>query len=245
MYFKYKYPLCVFLDCLGWSFKGRLHWISAWFLYWKKLVLNDSSLCVCVCFCVFVCSHVTGFHVTAPVSNFNVRKVELTPLEQRKLTFDSHAMVTELENSGEETPPPSPPHSPPQGGRGGAFTVRPERLVFSLLVCVQVLRSSRRSWSSPLWSLWPRPTWTSSTGTWWPNPTRYRTSAQVWYTNLLSIVMKLFCLTGCVCVTFRRLQCSRSWLTWTPSGRTWWSWRRASSPTCALKTPYDDTLYII
>ncbi|XP_071362025.1 coiled-coil domain-containing protein 90B, mitochondrial isoform X1 [Trachinotus anak] len=40
------------------------------------------------------------FHVTAPVATFDLRKVELTPLEQRKLTFDSHAMVTELESSG-------------------------------------------------------------------------------------------------------------------------------------------------
>uniref|UniRef100_A0A8D3AGE2 Coiled-coil domain containing 90B n=1 Tax=Scophthalmus maximus TaxID=52904 RepID=A0A8D3AGE2_SCOMX len=42
------------------------------------------------------------FHVTAPVATFNLRRVELTPLEQRKLTFDSHAMVTELESSGFE-----------------------------------------------------------------------------------------------------------------------------------------------
>lgn len=41
-------------------------------------------------------------HVGAPVATFDVRKVELTPLEQRKLTFDSHAMVTELESSGFE-----------------------------------------------------------------------------------------------------------------------------------------------
>lgn len=51
--------------------------------------------------CVFVC--VTDFHVGAPVATFDLRKVELTPLEQRKLTFDSHVMVTELESSGEET----------------------------------------------------------------------------------------------------------------------------------------------
>ncbi|KAF0022810.1 hypothetical protein F2P81_024791 [Scophthalmus maximus] len=38
----------------------------------------------------------------APVATFNLRRVELTPLEQRKLTFDSHAMVTELESSGFE-----------------------------------------------------------------------------------------------------------------------------------------------
>lgn len=42
------------------------------------------------------------FHITAPVVTFNLRKVELTPLEQRKLTFDSHTMVTELESCGEK-----------------------------------------------------------------------------------------------------------------------------------------------
>ncbi|XP_077361552.1 coiled-coil domain-containing protein 90B, mitochondrial [Festucalex cinctus] len=39
-------------------------------------------------------------HVGPPMSTFDVRKVELTPLEQRKLTFDSHAMVSELASSG-------------------------------------------------------------------------------------------------------------------------------------------------
>ncbi|XP_070699900.1 coiled-coil domain-containing protein 90B, mitochondrial [Pempheris klunzingeri] len=43
---------------------------------------------------------VRGFHVSSPLTTFDLRKVELTPLEQRKLTFDSHTMVTELENSG-------------------------------------------------------------------------------------------------------------------------------------------------
>lgn len=42
------------------------------------------------------------FHVTAPVATFDLRKVELTPLEQRKLTFDSHVMVTELQSCGFE-----------------------------------------------------------------------------------------------------------------------------------------------
>lgn len=50
---------------------------------------------LCVCF--------KGLHVGAPLTTFDVRKVELTPLEQRKLTFDSHAMVTELQSSGEDT----------------------------------------------------------------------------------------------------------------------------------------------
>ncbi|PWA24394.1 hypothetical protein CCH79_00011862 [Gambusia affinis] len=45
---------------------------------------------------------VVGFHVGTPFATFDLRKVELTPLEQRKLTFDSHAMVTELEKSGFE-----------------------------------------------------------------------------------------------------------------------------------------------
>ncbi|XP_068436443.1 coiled-coil domain-containing protein 90B, mitochondrial [Clinocottus analis] len=43
-----------------------------------------------------------GFHMTAPAMTFDLRRVELTPLEQRKLTFDSHSMVTELESSGFE-----------------------------------------------------------------------------------------------------------------------------------------------
>lgn len=38
--------------------------------------------------------------MAAPLATFDLRKVELTPLEQRKLTFDSHALVTELEASG-------------------------------------------------------------------------------------------------------------------------------------------------
>ncbi|XP_057677324.1 coiled-coil domain-containing protein 90B, mitochondrial isoform X1 [Corythoichthys intestinalis] len=41
-------------------------------------------------------------HVGTPAATFDVRKVELTPLEQRKLTFDSHAMMTELASSGLE-----------------------------------------------------------------------------------------------------------------------------------------------
>ncbi|CAN9501257.1 unnamed protein product [Ophioblennius macclurei] len=43
-----------------------------------------------------------GFHVGAALSTFDLRKVELMPLEQRKLTFDSHVMVTELQSSGLE-----------------------------------------------------------------------------------------------------------------------------------------------
>ncbi|KAI1903813.1 hypothetical protein AGOR_G00031070, partial [Albula goreensis] len=46
--------------------------------------------------------NVKGFHRTAVVSTYDMRKVELTPLEQRKLTFDTHALVKELENSGFE-----------------------------------------------------------------------------------------------------------------------------------------------
>ncbi|XP_026989977.2 coiled-coil domain-containing protein 90B, mitochondrial isoform X4 [Tachysurus fulvidraco] len=43
-----------------------------------------------------------GFHVTASRRTYDVRKVELTPLEQRKLTFDSHSVVKELESNGFE-----------------------------------------------------------------------------------------------------------------------------------------------
>uniref|UniRef100_A0A673KM76 Coiled-coil domain-containing protein 90B, mitochondrial-like n=1 Tax=Sinocyclocheilus rhinocerous TaxID=307959 RepID=A0A673KM76_9TELE len=43
-----------------------------------------------------------SFRKTTAVKTYDVRKVELTPLEQRKLTFDSHALVKELETSGFE-----------------------------------------------------------------------------------------------------------------------------------------------
>ncbi|XP_062867445.1 coiled-coil domain-containing protein 90B, mitochondrial isoform X2 [Trichomycterus rosablanca] len=42
------------------------------------------------------------FHATSVIKTYDVRKVELTPLEQRKLTFDSHALVKELESNGFE-----------------------------------------------------------------------------------------------------------------------------------------------
>ncbi|KAL7853882.1 hypothetical protein AOLI_G00207260 [Acnodon oligacanthus] len=43
-----------------------------------------------------------GIHLTSTAKAYDVRKVELTPLEQRKLTFDSHALVKELEANGFE-----------------------------------------------------------------------------------------------------------------------------------------------
>ncbi|XP_075994025.1 coiled-coil domain-containing protein 90B, mitochondrial [Genypterus blacodes] len=42
--------------------------------------------------------YVTG--VRARMVTLDLRKVELTPLEQRKLAFDSHATVTELQSNG-------------------------------------------------------------------------------------------------------------------------------------------------
>ncbi|KAM9728694.1 coiled-coil domain-containing protein 90B, mitochondrial isoform 1-T2 [Menidia menidia] len=41
-----------------------------------------------------------GFHTRAPLATFDLRRVELTPLEQRKLTFDSQALATALQGSG-------------------------------------------------------------------------------------------------------------------------------------------------
>lgn len=52
-----------------------------------------------MCFCF---AYMIDFHITVPVGTVNLRKVELTPLEQRKLTFDSHTMVTDLESCGEK-----------------------------------------------------------------------------------------------------------------------------------------------
>lgn len=42
-----------------------------------------------------------GFGSCAPLlSNYDVRQVEITPSEQRKLTFDTHALVRDLETNG-------------------------------------------------------------------------------------------------------------------------------------------------
>ncbi|KAL2095297.1 hypothetical protein ACEWY4_010016 [Coilia grayii] len=42
------------------------------------------------------------FHTSSTVNSYDVRQIELTPLEQRKLTFDTHALVKELESKGFE-----------------------------------------------------------------------------------------------------------------------------------------------
>lgn len=41
-----------------------------------------------------------GFAATAPVQSYDVRRVEITPPEQRKLTFDTHRLVQDLEAHG-------------------------------------------------------------------------------------------------------------------------------------------------
>ncbi|XP_075448705.1 coiled-coil domain-containing protein 90B, mitochondrial isoform X2 [Ascaphus truei] len=41
-----------------------------------------------------------GFASTAVVQSYDVRRVEITPLEQRRLTFDTHALVQDLESHG-------------------------------------------------------------------------------------------------------------------------------------------------
>ncbi|XP_034972481.1 coiled-coil domain-containing protein 90B, mitochondrial [Zootoca vivipara] len=41
-----------------------------------------------------------GFAATVPVKSYDMRRVEITPLEQRKLTFDTHNLVRDLEAHG-------------------------------------------------------------------------------------------------------------------------------------------------
>ncbi|XP_061104494.1 coiled-coil domain-containing protein 90B, mitochondrial isoform X2 [Conger conger] len=52
--------------------------------------------------CVGRLQNVRDIHRTSKIRTYDMRKVELTPLEQRKLTFDTHALVKELENNGFE-----------------------------------------------------------------------------------------------------------------------------------------------
>ncbi|XP_052526253.1 coiled-coil domain-containing protein 90B, mitochondrial isoform X2 [Tympanuchus pallidicinctus] len=41
-----------------------------------------------------------GLAATLPRNSYDVRRVEITPLEQRKVTFDTHALVRDLETQG-------------------------------------------------------------------------------------------------------------------------------------------------
>uniref|UniRef100_A0A6I8NID1 Coiled-coil domain containing 90B n=1 Tax=Ornithorhynchus anatinus TaxID=9258 RepID=A0A6I8NID1_ORNAN len=43
-----------------------------------------------------------GLAATAPLKSYDMRQVDITPLEQRKLTFDTHALVRDLETHGFE-----------------------------------------------------------------------------------------------------------------------------------------------
>ncbi|XP_056140710.1 coiled-coil domain-containing protein 90B, mitochondrial isoform X2 [Lampris incognitus] len=68
-----------------------------------KMITRLGSLtryCRCPSFMYRGLTSRRDFHVGSLMATYNLRKVELTPLEQRKLTFDSHAVVTALENSG-------------------------------------------------------------------------------------------------------------------------------------------------
>uniref|UniRef100_A0A8C5WRF6 Coiled-coil domain containing 90B n=1 Tax=Laticauda laticaudata TaxID=8630 RepID=A0A8C5WRF6_LATLA len=44
--------------------------------------------------------HFSGFAVSASAQSYDMRRVEITPLEQRKLTFDTHRLVRDLEAHG-------------------------------------------------------------------------------------------------------------------------------------------------
>lgn len=41
-----------------------------------------------------------GFAATFVRKSYDVRRVDITPLEQRKVTFDTHALVQDLEAHG-------------------------------------------------------------------------------------------------------------------------------------------------
>ncbi|XP_016398011.1 coiled-coil domain-containing protein 90B, mitochondrial-like [Sinocyclocheilus rhinocerous] len=79
--------LYITMSCWGMFIRRKYQFSSL--LKWHQL--NIQPMC-----------HQRGFRKTTAVKTYDVRKVELTPLEQRKLTFDSHALVKELETSGFE-----------------------------------------------------------------------------------------------------------------------------------------------
>lgn len=48
------------------------------------------------------CFLFSDFFTTTAKEGYDVRRVDITPLEQRKLTFDTHALVQDLETHGEK-----------------------------------------------------------------------------------------------------------------------------------------------
>lgn len=46
------------------------------------------------------CLSLPGFAATLLRNSYDVRRVDITPLEQRRVTFDTHALVQDLEAHG-------------------------------------------------------------------------------------------------------------------------------------------------
>lgn len=46
------------------------------------------------------CLSFPGFAATLLRNSYDVRRVDITPLEQRRVTFDTHALVQDLEAHG-------------------------------------------------------------------------------------------------------------------------------------------------
>lgn len=67
----------------------------------RRLFQNSMKLVPC-CIPVTPSLH-RGVLTSAVVATYEMRRVEITPLEQRKVTFDTHALVQDLESNGFDT----------------------------------------------------------------------------------------------------------------------------------------------
>ncbi|XP_006001897.1 coiled-coil domain-containing protein 90B, mitochondrial [Latimeria chalumnae] len=71
--------------------------------YWKVWMQRCCSLKRCKnsqYYHIRNCSSIRGFFTAPVLASYDMRRVEITPLEQRKLTFDTHALVRDLETHG-------------------------------------------------------------------------------------------------------------------------------------------------
>lgn len=63
-------------------------------LKWVMLPLVTARKINCLLF--------SDFLTTTTKEGYDMRRVDITPLEQRKLTFDTHALVQDLETHGKK-----------------------------------------------------------------------------------------------------------------------------------------------
>lgn len=71
----------------------------------RRNALEAKMSCLCWLLQGRHLSSFSDFFTTTTKEGYDMRRVDITPLEQRKLTFDTHALVQDLETHGKKRVP--------------------------------------------------------------------------------------------------------------------------------------------